>query len=88
MEKGNISISFECKAYVKGCMDDADTVSVCWGPYVLAAVSENKDYITIPKSDINKLQHNGGLEFSLDEFVFKPLNKISDECYHLYIKLI
>lgn len=87
IEKGVVTFVFECTAYTKACPDDKNTASVCWGPYVLAAISENKDYITVNKSDIPKLQHKGELEFTLEDITFKPLNTISDEYYHLYVKL-
>jgi len=87
IEKGILTFEFECAAYTKACSDDENTVSICWGPYVLAAISENKEYITINKADLSRLQHKGGLEFTLDDITFKPLNTISDEYYHLYVKL-
>ena len=87
MEKGTVTLSFECAAYTKPCPDDKNTASICWGPYVLAAVSESKDYITLNKADIAVLQHKGGLQFTLGDIAFKPLNAISSESYHLYVKL-
>lgn len=87
MEKGVVTISFECAAYTKACPDDENTLSICWGPYVLAAISENKDYITVDKNSLAQLQHNGNLQFTLGDIIFKPLNTINDEYYHLYVKL-
>ena len=87
MEKGVVTISFECAAYTKACPDDENTLSICWGPYVLATISENKDYITVDKNSLAQLQHNGNLQFTLGDIIFKPLNIISDEYYHLYVKL-
>ncbi|MBR2028178.1 MAG: glycoside hydrolase family 127 protein [Oscillospiraceae bacterium] len=85
--KGNIILSFECRPYIKSCIDDADTASVCWGPYVLAAISESKEFISISQKDIAELQHKGNLLFALGDMIFKPLNAISSEHYHLYIKV-
>ena len=87
MTNGVVMLSFDCKGYTKGCVDDENTASICWGPYVLAAVSEDKDYIIIPKTDISLLQHKGNMEFELGDISFKPLNTISSEHYHLYVKI-
>ena len=86
MSDGVVTLSFECKGYAKCCIDDENTASICWGPYVLAAISADKEYITVSKDDIALLQHKGDMNFVLGNIVFKPLNTISKEHYHLYVK--
>ena len=87
MDKGTVEISFGCKGWLAPCIDDANTASVCWGPYVLAAVDENKEYLTIQVDDAKALVHKGDCEFEMNGIPFKPLNKINDEYYHLYLKV-
>lgn len=87
IEKGSISFEFSCKPYLKTCADDNNTASVCWGPFVLAAISSGTEYITIAETDIEKLVHKGDGQFELKGIQFKPLNKIDRENYHLYLKI-
>lgn len=87
IERGIITFRFGCKPYLRSCIDDENTASVCWGPYVLAAISDSREYIAVDSADIKNIVHNGNCEFELGNIKFRPLNKISDEHYHLYIKL-
>ena len=86
MEKGTVSLKFGCRPYLKPCVDDENLASVCWGPYVLAALSKSTDYITLGREDIGNIEHKDGI-FRLGGLVFKPLNAITDENYHLYIRI-
>jgi len=84
---GEVSLKFSCKPYLKPCVDDENTASVCWGPFVLAAISESREFITVSEDDIEKLVHTGNCQFEMGTLTFKPLNKIDKESYHLYLKI-
>lgn len=89
INKGEIKLVCRCFGYLSACVDDEKTASICWGPYVLAAISEKEDYFVFDKTsqDVkNELVHQGGLEFTFAGEKFKPLNQINDEHYHLYVK--
>ncbi|MBR5306291.1 MAG: glycoside hydrolase family 127 protein, partial [Oscillospiraceae bacterium] len=85
--KGTITFKFSCKPYLRPCPDDEKTASVCWGPFVLAAISDSREYLTIAETDLEKLVHKGDGQFEMNGMQFKPLNKIDRENYHLYLKI-
>ena len=85
--KGTITFKFSCKPYLRPCPDDENTASVCWGPLVLAAISDSREYLTIAETDLEKLVHKGGGQFEMNGMQFKPMNKIDREKYHLYLKI-
>ena len=87
IEKGIITFCFGCKPYLRPCIDDEKTASVCWGPYVLAAISDSTEYITLDSTKLSLLRHDGNGVFNLEGLEFRPLNKISSERYHLYIRI-
>jgi hypothetical protein len=90
IQQGILEISYECEGYLSKCIDDESTASVCWGPYVLAAVSEQKEYISLDIDSENvgqSLQHDGNLNFRIESQKFIPLSKIDKEHYHAYIKV-
>ena len=87
ISKGTITFKFSCKPYFRSCPDDENTASVCWGPFVLAAISDSREYLTIAETDLEKLVHKGDGQFEISGMQFKPLNKIDREKYHLYLKI-
>ncbi|MBQ6315401.1 MAG: glycoside hydrolase family 127 protein [Mogibacterium sp.] len=68
---------------------DPEYACLAWGPYLLAAVSEDKEFIKAPGAD--KLTHTD----DSGEFVctcpdcsirFRPMYRIDGEAYHIYMK--
>ncbi len=90
IEKGTIELIFTCKGYLSKCVDDEKTASICWGPYVLAILSEETEFISLDIDDEtvgDRLLHEGNLKFTLEDYKLMPLNRINKEKYHLYVKL-
>jgi len=90
IQNGIVELLCTCIGYLSKCIDDEKTVSVCWGPYVLAALSKQSEFILLDINDetVNlKLLHDGNLNFTLEDYKFIPLNKIDKENYHVYVKI-
>lgn len=90
IENGTVELLCTCNGYLSKCIDDENTVSVCWGPYVLAAISNLQEFIMLDVNDETigqKLLHDGGLNFIMDNHKFLPLNRIDKENYHVYVKI-
>lgn len=90
LKEGVVEFVFGAKGYLSPCVDDAKTASICWGPYVLAAICDCHEYIEFDVTEEtlkDKLVHKGDLEFELCGHRFMPLCKVNQEHYHVYIKL-
>ncbi len=90
MQNGIVELLCTCNGYLSKCIDDEKTVSVCWGPYVLAAISNKLEFITFDINDETvgqSLLHDGNLNFTMQDYKFFPLNRINNENYHVYVKI-
>ncbi|MBR5251407.1 MAG: glycoside hydrolase family 127 protein [Oscillospiraceae bacterium] len=90
LTEGTVAFEFGAKGYLSTCVDDAKTASICWGPYVLAAICDCHEYIEFDVTEETlkeKLVHKGDLEFELCGHRFMPLAKVNQEHYHVYIKI-
>lgn len=90
IQNGTIELLCTCNGYLSKCIDDEKTVSVCWGPYVLAAISKQSEFILFDINDETvgqKLLHDGSLNFTLENQKFMPLNRIDQDNYHVYVKI-
>lgn len=90
IQNGIVELLCTCNGYLSKCIDDEKTVSVCWGPYVLAAISEQTEFITFDINDETvgeNLLHDGNLNFTMGDYKFLPLNRIDEENYHVYVKI-
>ncbi|MEL7650032.1 MAG: beta-L-arabinofuranosidase domain-containing protein [Sedimentibacter sp.] len=90
IQNGIVELLCSCSGYLSKCIDDEKTVSVCWGPYVLAAISKQSEFIMFDVNDETvgrKLLHDGHLNFMLEEHKLMPLNRIDKENYHVYVKI-
>lgn len=90
IQKGTVELLCTCNGYLIKCIDDEKTASVCWGPYVLAAISKQSDFIVFDINDETvgqKLLHDGNLNFIMEDHKFLPLNRIDKENYHVYVKI-
>lgn len=87
-----IEITFSCTLYVEPTPDEESIISLAYGPYVLAALTDSKDFLQLPLEacPVQELfeQKNGTLEFRLKEqdIWFKPLYQVHHECYQVYMK--
>ena len=69
--------------------DEKQKAAVKYGPYVLAALSDEKEFLEVPfsESDIEKKMIHSGDEiaFTCGGVRWIPLCKIDDEAYHVYV---
>lgn len=91
-EKDEIELTLPCSLRLESAPDDHNLKSLAYGPYVLAALSEERDYISWAYSEQQLLeqiiqQKDNPLTFVLDELKLVPLYQIQDERYHVYFKL-
>lgn len=84
--KSEIKVEFSIDYYITETADAKDVVSLHYGPYVLATLSENKDFINIKDIDFTKIEKTN-LEFKYNNLIFKPLAAINHEHYHLYMQV-
>lgn len=90
IQKGTVELLCSCEGYLSRCIDDEKTVSICWGPYVLAVISNESEYITLDIDDETtgkNLSHDGRLNFTMGDYRLLPLNRINQQNYHVYVKL-
>ncbi|MCI1721916.1 MAG: hypothetical protein LKM41_03610 [Lachnospiraceae bacterium] len=75
---------FPCKVHLESPQDAPELASVCWGPWVLAAVSPEKKPLSLASS----LEQTGdGPYFRLGAAgaQLMPLYMIKDEPYQVYL---
>lgn len=85
-----VEIHFACTVYLESTADAEDTAALLYGPYVLAALTEEKDFLHLPLTKENaaeKVKKEEGLRFSVDGTVFVPLCSICHEEYQVYFKV-
>ncbi|MDY8023284.1 beta-L-arabinofuranosidase domain-containing protein [Paenibacillus polymyxa] len=90
--KDEIELTLPCSLRLVDAPDNHTLKSLAYGPYVLAAISEEQDYISWTYSEQEFLeqiiqQKDNPLTFVLDGVKFVPLYQIQDESYHVYFKL-
>ncbi|MCM3699520.1 beta-L-arabinofuranosidase domain-containing protein [Paenibacillus macerans] len=89
-----ITIKFAPRLRLEYMPDQADIASLAFGPYILAAVSEQKDYFELPVNEGNlaeKFERVAGSNrfiYKDQQLEFAPLAELNHEHYHLYIKTI
>lgn len=90
IQEGKVQLLCTCGGYLSKCIDDEKTASICWGPYVLAVISKESEFITLDINDETvgqKLIHDGSLNFAMEGYRLLPLNRINQENYHVYVKV-
>lgn len=90
IQNGTVELLCACEGYLSRCIDDEKTASICWGPYVLALISNETEFIALDIGDEDagrKLSHDGSLNFTIGNYRLLPLNRINHENYHVYVKL-
>ncbi|OPJ59636.1 beta-L-arabinofuranosidase domain-containing protein [Clostridium oryzae] len=65
-------------------------VSIAYGPFILAALSESEDYLLCP-NDIESLNDSikildSPLHFNIDGVVYLPIAEVNKEKYHAYFR--
>lgn len=87
-----VEITFSCTLCLETSPDDESIISLSYGPYVLAALTDSKDFLHLPltSGSVQELfeQKKGMLEFRLkgQDIWFKPLYQVHHEAYQVYMK--
>lgn len=86
-----VELTFHCTLRVEPSPDDNSILSLAYGPYVLAALVDSKDFICLPLTSqpVQTLfEQKDGLEFCLKEqgIRFRPLHQVHHEPYQVYMK--
>ncbi|MNL10060.1 hypothetical protein D3C87_1308500 [compost metagenome] len=89
-----IKLIFDCRLRMETAPDRQELVSLAYGPYILAALSDANDYLRLQLSE-DTLQENfiketrpNGLAFRYieNDMLFIPLANVFQESYHVYIE--
>lgn len=85
-EQTEIDIQFACRLHIEPSPDDHGTVGLSWGPYVLAAKSPSREYLTIEKDNLagTFVKDKNTLSFRGNGLLLEPLYKMDREPYHVY----
>lgn len=87
-----LKLAFNSTLRVEASPDDDNIVSLAYGPYVLAALTDSKEFVNLSMAgrNVQELfeQKDDTLEFLLkgQNISFKPLYQINHEPYQVYIK--
>ena len=65
---------------------DNSYYSIEWGPYLLAAVSDRKDYLSPRVSEVDEDVSGGQHVFSAGDIRLMPLYRVDEENYHVYFR--
>ncbi|MBQ6388792.1 MAG: glycoside hydrolase family 127 protein [Mogibacterium sp.] len=82
------SVTLELPMEVRQVPVESDQTYSClaWGPYLLAAVTSGGEFISAPDPDeLREVPDKPG-EFTAGDNAFRPLYRIDEEAYHIYMK--
>lgn len=84
----SVRIHFPCRLRLECTPDNAELVALAYGPYILAAISEQREYLHIPLCEDTLeetiVREENSLVFRYKTLQFIPLYQISEESYHVY----
>lgn len=88
-----IKLFLDCRLRLEAAPDRKERVSLAYGPYILAALSEAKGYLRLPlreeslqESFIKETeQHEIAFRHVADDVLFIPLAHVYHERYHVYV---
>ncbi|WP_018750644.1 beta-L-arabinofuranosidase domain-containing protein [Paenibacillus sanguinis] len=89
-----VSIAFAPELRLEFTPDQGDTASLAFGPYILAAVSEQREYLQLPVNGENLAAHferipdTNRFTYKQGNIEFAPLAELNHEHYHLYVKTV
>lgn len=87
----SISIHFPCSLRLERTPDNAELAALAYGPYIFAALSEQKDYLDIPlrEDTLEEVftREESSLAFRYRTLKFIPLYQVSREAYHVYFSV-
>lgn len=87
----NVICEFPCALRLEPTPDREDRVAVCWGPYVLAALSGSREFLRLPGADwplreiLAPGEDPGEFLLRPEGIPFVPLCRVRDERYQVYV---
>ncbi|ASA23792.1 beta-L-arabinofuranosidase domain-containing protein [Paenibacillus donghaensis] len=93
-KQDKVTVHFAPELRLEFAPDKDDTASLAFGPYILAAVSDRKDFYELPlrtgnvQESIERIAGTNRFVFKEKQLEFAPLAELNHEPYHLYIKTI
>lgn len=87
-----IDVHFTCHFFVEETNDDASIVSLHYGPYVLAALSDEQEYIRVSfnektlQEQIQRCDETLTFYDTINQLTYRPLYQMQEERYHVYMK--
>lgn len=88
----SVTFSLPCSLRLEAAPDDEDKVAACWGPYVLAFLTPEEDFIKLGSKGkpLDRLftQDGDGPSFTLDsaDIKVRPLCMLDGEDYQVYVE--
>lgn len=86
-----ITVSFPFTFGIERTSDCKDIASISYGPFLLAAISDKEDFITL---DVNEENINDRIKisdcchhFHIDGLTLVPLNHVNQQHFHAYFKI-
>ncbi|OZB98922.1 beta-L-arabinofuranosidase domain-containing protein [Paenibacillus sp. XY044] len=88
-----VCLMLDCRIRLESAPDRKECVSLAYGPYILAAISDSKEYLKLPLQegdvDNNFMKETGpqGLlqfRYIKNDLTFIPLSDVQEESYHVY----
>lgn len=89
-----VSIQFSPTLRLEATPDKKNIVSIAYGPYILAAISNEERYLELPLNGENlhekfiRIGDTDHFMYEAEQIKFVPLAEVNHEHYHLYIKTI
>ncbi len=87
-----VEFSYVCSARLEHAPDDPGKVVVCWGPYVLAALTDSKEYLRLhvggkaPEDLLTPMRDGAGFRLKGGNVKFLPLCRVEDQNYQVYLQ--
>ncbi len=87
-----VSIQFSPTLRLEATPDKKNIVSIAYGPYILAAISDQENYLELPINEKNlhkkfiRIEETNHFIYEAEQIKFVPLAEVNHENYHLYIK--
>ena len=89
-ENTEIHVQYHCSYFIEETPDRSDIISIHYGPYVLAVISQSQEYIQYQIQDIEKQNSKQPQELKFYDLVNRvellPLFQIDQQSYHVYVK--
>ena len=85
-----VEFSLACSLRLEHAPDDSGKVVVCQGPYVLAALTDSADFLTLKGNSAEEIlvpeQNGPGCHTKDGGIVFVPLCMVEDQKYQVYLR--